>query len=349
MNRRQLLQALSLSSLLMVPGWGLAQAAGGGVIAARFGALPKADQVRRVFAAGPPAAALLCALAPERMMGWPYDLDAAALELLPAAAAQLPVLGRLAGRGSTVSMEALLDWQPDLILDAGTVNPNHVSAAERVWKRTRLPYVLVDGTLADHPAQLREVGRLLGVAARGEQLARQAQTLLDLGDAVRAEVPQEQRPRVYYGRGAQGMETGLQGSINMEVIAFAGGRNVADAAGRGGITRVSMEQILLWQPEVIVTQDAEFARQVYQDRRWRSIPAVRDGRVHVAPNRPFGWLDGPPGINRLIGVPWLVSKLYPERLAPDAVQTLARAFHRHFWQREWAPDVLAEPAISKVA
>ena len=42
-----------------------------------------------------------------------------------------------------------------------------------------------------------------------------------------AEVPQDQRPRVYLARGPDGLETGLQGSINTEIIERVGAINVA--------------------------------------------------------------------------------------------------------------------------
>src|SRR5690606_17578063 len=119
--------------------------------------------------------------------------------------------------------------------------------------------------------------------------------------------------RVYYARGPDGLETGLSGSINMEAIEFAGADNVGARAGHGGLTQVSMEQILDWDPQVVLTQDADFARRVRTDALWRGVSAVRNARVHVAPILPFGWLDGPPGVNRLIGLPWLLPRLYPHR------------------------------------
>jgi iron complex transport system substrate-binding protein len=142
--------------------------------------------------------------------------------------------------------------------------------------------------------------------------------------AVTAGLGEQARPRVYLGRGANGLETGLAGSINVEVIEYAGGRNVAAQAGRGGLTRVSMEQILAWDPEVILTQEAGFAERVRQDPLWRGVSAVRSGRVHCAPVLPFGWLDGPPSVNRLIGVRWLLEKLHPGRLARQGAKPWSR-------------------------
>ena len=334
MKRRDLLHALALSPLLA----SLPVRAGAGAGAARslitsFGQLPDPASITRVFASGGPAGVLASVLAPEKLLGWPSHMSEQARRLLPRMRADLPHLGRLSGRGSTITIESLLALRPDMILDAGTVDPTHRSSAERVWQQTGLPYVLIDGRLADHPAQLRETARLLGVEQRGEQLATAAQGVLDLAVQVLADTAPSERPRVYYGRGPDGLETGLQGSINMEVIELTGGRNVAAHARRGGLTQVSMEQILAWDPEVLLTQDAAFAQRVPSDPLWRGVSAVRERRVHLAPQLPFGWLDGPPGVNRLLGVPWLLSKLYPGRhpmLAPDLVHDTLVTLHQLF-------------------
>ena len=334
MKRRTLLGALGAAPLLplLAAGARAGEDAANSTIAAAFGRLPAPADIRRVFVGGAPASALLAVLAPEKLLGWPWNVSAEARAWLPPAVRELPQVGRLAGRGSTVSNETLLQLQPDLILDVGTVDATYISAMQRVAEQTGLPCVLVHGQLADHPAQLREVGRLLGVAARGERLAAWAEKTIALSERVRAAVPPEKRPRVYYARGAGGLETGLAGSINMETIDFAGGRNVAAEAGRGGIAKISLEQVLAWNPEVIVTQDRELARRVLDDPLWRPLEAVRARRVYLAPTRPFGWLDVPPSVNRLIGVRWLLTLLHPGR-ADDAASLRAATadFYRLFY------------------
>lgn len=327
MRRRALLQAFALAPLLVASAELLAMSA---QRVLRLGA-PKATP-KRVFAAGPPAAVLLAAVAPDRLLGWPMKVSPDALAQLPAALRTLPVVGRLAGRGSTVSLERLLAMQPDLVLDAGDFDANCRDSAERVWKQTAIPFELIAGRLPDHPAQLRHVGRLLGAAARGEALAQAAEAQLALVREVLATRPAATRPTVYYGRGSDGLESGLSGSINTEVIEFCGGRNVAASAG--GLARVSFEQLLAWDPDVILTQDAGFAAHAAQDPRWRALRAVRERRLHCAPVLPFGWLDGPPGINRLPGLPWLLSRLHPgavPALAPAALRARIGALHQLLW------------------
>lgn len=312
MKRRDVLRALAIAPWLSSMSAGLrAEASPGSIIAATFGAVPAARSIRRVYAAGAPASVLLAVLAPEKLIGWPFTVPAEARAWLPPAVRELPQVGRLAGRGSTASSEALLQLEPDLIFDIGTVDATYRSSMERVADQTGLPCALVHGRLAEHPAQLRELGRMFGVAERGERLAAWAEALFVLAERVREALPPAERPRVYFGRGSDGLQTGLEGSINMEVIDFAGGRNAAAAAGRGGLAKVSLEQILGWDPEVIVTQDPEFYRHARTDASWRPVAAVRSGRVHLAPSLPFGWLDVPPSVNRLIGVRWLIERLYP--------------------------------------
>ena len=311
-KRRALLRALACAPWLLPTArgaWAKAGDPGQPGLVTAFGRLPPPASIRRVFAAGAPASVLTAVLAPHALLGWPWRLSAEALGALPAPLRDLPLLGRLAGRGSTVSVETLLTLKPDLILDVGTIDATYASTAQRVAEQTGIPYALVDGRLLDSPRQLREVGGLLGVPARAETLAAYAERTLALAARQRGAAAGS-RPGVYYARGAEGLETGLDGSINMETVEVAGGRNVAAAAGRGGVVRVSLEQVLGWAPEVILTQDAGFAERVMSDPLWRAVPAVRAGRVLCAPAVPFGWLDVPPSVNRLIGVRWLLAHLH---------------------------------------
>ncbi|MDT9156038.1 iron ABC transporter substrate-binding protein, partial [Escherichia coli] len=82
-------------------------------------------------------------------------------------------------------------------LDAGDFDANYRSSAERVWQQTGIPIELVAGRLPDHPAQLRHVGRRLGVAARGEALAQAAEAQLALVREVLATRAPDARPTVY--------------------------------------------------------------------------------------------------------------------------------------------------------
>jgi iron complex transport system substrate-binding protein len=122
--------------------------------------------------------------------------------------------------------------------------------------------------------------------------------------------------------------TGLGGSITVETIELIA-RNVAGDTP-GGLANVSIEQVLLWNPDVIITIDLEFFNTVHSDPAWASVKAVRDNRVHLSPKMPFGWMDFPSGVNRLIGLWWLAKILYPERF-PEDLHALTRDFYARFY------------------
>jgi iron complex transport system substrate-binding protein len=291
------------------------------------------DNIERVYAAGPPASILLYIVAPDRLTGWPRAPRPYERPYLAAEYRDLPETGRLTGRGSTASLEVVLRTRPDLIIDFGSINDTYVSLADRVQAQTGIPYLLIDGRFDNTPAALRRVGDILGVSARGEDLASYAEALFQELDEAMDGVPEEQRPRVYLARGPDGQETGLKGSINTEIIERAGGVNVADpgdASVRRGIVRSSMEQVIAVDPDTIVTWDENFYRRVGNDPLWAGITAVRDSRVYFSPTAPFGWIDRPPSLNRLMGLKWLSGVFFPDRF-PHDLRTETRRFYKLFY------------------
>ena len=270
-------------------------------------------------------------LKPETLTGWPRALRPEERAYIAAPYRDLPETGRLTGRGGDANLEAVLKASPQLIVDFGSTGATYVSLADRVQSQTGIPYVLIDGRFDATPAALRLLGSILGVAERGEALARYVETVFAQLDAALAGVPKNERPRVYLARGPDGLETGLKGSINTEIIERAGGRNVFDTDDRRkGIVRASIEQLLAYDPDTIVTWDREFYRNVWADPLWQDVAAVRRERVYLSPTAPFGWIDRPPSINRIMGLRWLAGLFYPERF-PDDLRMATRAFYRLFY------------------
>ena len=289
------------------------------------------NAVRRVFAAGGPASIFVYTLAPETLLGWTRPPTGEERPWLPARYADLPAMGRLTGRGNTANVEVVLAARPDVVLDFGSVGATYVSLADRVQDQTKIPYLLLDGSLSATARAYALAGDLLGVAPRAAELARYVERTLDEVDRRVASVPSERRPSVYYARGPRGLETAAPGSINAESLDRLGVRNVAAGSG-GGLTTVSLEQVLAWNPDVILTLDPAFHAVVGADPPWRGVRAVRSGRVHQVPLLPFPWMDAPPSVNRVIGLRWLGHVFYPEVFA-GGMRDEARTFYGLFYHR----------------
>ncbi len=288
--------------------------------------VPVPAKVTRVFPAGPPASIALYTVAPDLLLGWTRANRAEEREFLDPKFGALPEVGRITGRGNTANLEVVLALKPDLILDIGTINNTYISLAERVQQQTGIPYALLDGRFDGIAGTYRIIGTLTGRRDAGEAAARYAdETIKTITSRL---PPPEKRPRTYFARGPRGLETGLGGSINVETIELLA-RNVAGGT-RGGLATVSIEDVLVWNPDVIITIDKEFAETVSTIPAWQSVAAVRAKRVHLSPKLPFGWVDFPPSVNRLIGLWWLAKILYPE-LFPEDLRMLTREFYQRFY------------------
>lgn len=275
-----------------------------------IGATPKAGQIARVVSAGAPADLLLLAVAPEKLVGFSsFDFALQAAIPLPESIRRLPKHGRLAGRASTLSLEGLLALKPDLVVDCGNADESWLSQARQVSRQTQIPWLLINGELKQTPAQLQVAGQALGTEERTMKQAALAKRFID--DALAFSRTPAAGLRFYAARGARGLETGLQGSLHTEAAEMLGLQNVAHINGRHGLAQVSMENLLDWQPDVILVQDAVTAHYLRQAPLWQGVKAVADKKILFLSGLPFGWLDAPPGINRLLGVRRLHAWLDP--------------------------------------
>lgn len=307
------------------------------------------DKVERIYAAGPPASVVVFAVAPDKLIGWTRAFRSDEAAFVAKKYAELPELGRLTGRGNTANPEVVLKAKAELIVDIGSTRDTFVSLADRVQEQTKTPYILLDGRFDAIPSTFRKMGVVLNDEKRGNQLADYLDaTFADIKKRT-ASVPVEKRPEVYYGRGPQGLQTGLKGSINVEALEFMGVKNVA-AQETGGLANVGLEQVVLWNPQVIVTNDPNFYRDVWKLPVWNSVRAVRDKRVYLSPHLPFGWFDFPPGANRAIGLWWLGKVLYPEQFKDVDLAAQVREFYKLFYHQEPTAEqvkqLLEEPGVS---
>jgi iron complex transport system substrate-binding protein len=109
---------------------------------------------------------------------------------------------------------------------------------------------------------------------------------------------------VLYARGADGLTVGAPGTDVTEIFGRLGWPAVAPD-GAGTFRPSSIEAIRALDPDIVIFGDPVMRDVVAHSDAWRSVRAVRDGHVLVAPSLPFGWVEEPPSINRLLGLAWL--------------------------------------------
>lgn len=106
----------------------------------------------------------------------------------------------------------------------------------------------------------RRLLKTLDAQPRADLLAKHAQAILNDAAQTRSKLAPADRPSVYLARSNDSLETGLTGSIHGQAFEMAGARNVAHTPASSGVGRVSMEQILAWNPDYIFTQNPAFVQ-----------------------------------------------------------------------------------------
>jgi iron complex transport system substrate-binding protein len=284
------------------------------------------DHIVHIVPAGPPAAILLAAVAPDLMAGWPFPVADDARALLSPDAARLPQIPRLTSRANV--LEEIEAMQPDLILDYGTVSPRYADLAQATQQRTGIPTVLLDGSLTKIPAVFRMLGHLLHREDRGEVLAGYAEALLALPSPAT-------RKTVLYARGTNGLTVAAPDTDVTEVFNRLGWRVVAPD-GQGTFRIASIEAIRALDPDMLIFADPAMRETVAKSAEWKTMRAVREGHALIAPSLPFGWVEEPPSINRLVGLAWLTGR--------DPV-TLAALTNAIVYAHVLTPDQLANVVV----
>ena len=303
-------------------------------MAGRTVAVP--EEAGSVFSTGPVAAIYLYTLAPDRLLGWNYALNETEKSVILEKYHDLPNFGM----GDAVNYEAVIAAGPDMALYVGGLSDKAVDDCDKLSQRLGIPVVMADGGLLAAPAAYRFLGELLGMEEQAEKLASCAEDIFARAAAM--EIPKGDKVRVYYGNGQDSLETAPRGSSHGQLLDLAHGENVADLElGEGSRVQISAEQLLAWDPDVIIVtgeakaglRGADAARAILEDPDYASLKAVQNGAVYGIPNAPFSWVDRPMGPNRIIGIPWLAGVLYPEA-APFDVDETVRTFFQLFYHVE---------------
>ena len=290
------------------------------------------ENIKKLYAPSPYGAFMMYAIAPDLMSGLiflPQDEDR---KYLNKYLQNLPVIGSLSGESQAANLEVLLKSKPDVLI-VWTGKDTQVSEKmQKTLDTLNIPYVYVAvDTMSDYPEALRFLGKLLKREERAEKMAAYcSKTLADVNTAV-SKIPASRKPKVYYAEGVDGLSTECNDSIHVELLTLAGDVDIhrCHTSSHMGMEKISLEQVILYNPDIIVAQERFFYDRVFKDPAWQQVRAVKEGRVVLIPKTPFNWFDRPPSFMRFLGLKWLTNHLYPTEYPLDIKKEI-RFFYSSF-------------------
>ncbi len=287
--------------------------------AGRENTIPAPDYLTSVYCTSPIGQVYLFSLTPEKAAGTTMKISEAEMKYLPECVSGLENIGSWA-MGGTLDTEGLIANGVQMIINVSNaaLTDGDIDSANALQDQTGIPVLLFDGTVDKTPETYRSIGRALGQTEAAEEKAEYLEGVLkDVTEAV-ATVPESERVSVYYAEGPKGLKTEPENSPHFATFKQAGAKDVAtcDLTKGPGMTDVSLEDVIAWNPQVIIAWDDVYKggadELIRTDSNWASIDAVANNRVYTIPCLPYTWGDRPPSVTRYIGMQWMANKLYPD-------------------------------------
>ncbi len=300
--------------------------------------IPTVDKLERVYFTGANGQIIVFTLAPQLLGGTGIQFTPEELKYLPAGTENLTYMGSLSA-GGEIDREMLLKEDIQLVIDCSgtTLTESDVSAAQKLEDQTGIPSLCIDGSFTNIREAYRMVGEILGAQDRAEKISAYLERVYNDVTAAVADIPDAEKVKLYYAEGPLGLQTEPDRGLHALTFDIAGANNVAAVEETQGIgmTNVSLETVLAWDPDVIIAWDDVIrggADEIIRtDSKWSHISAVKNGRVYTMPNAPFAWCDRPPGVNRFLGIQWVANMLYPDRYDVDMVQEVKDFYSLLYW------------------
>lgn len=299
--------------------------------------------IERIAPSGHTANQVLLTMAPEKMVGLSQDLTEDQARYFDVDVASMPVFGAAFGAKGDINKEAVAAADPQVIIDTGEYKDGLKDDLDALQEQLGIPCVFIETKLEDYGAAYEKLGELLGMEERGSELSAYCKAAYDETTSVMATIPESERANVAYLLGDAGLNSIAANSYQGGVIDLCANNlfKPEKATGSGAGQEVSLEQIALWNPEIILFQTGSIYDTVGDNPAWAGIAAIDNGTYYEVPNSPYCWLNNPPTVNQVMGMQWLPRLLYPDKF-DTSIEDVTKSYYQTFYGCELTDAEVAD-------
>ena len=287
------------------------------------------EKVTKIAISGPLSQVYILPLAGDMLVGVSNAFAENAQKYIPEEILNKTEIGQLYGGKREMDLEALLAADPDVVIDIGQAKGSMAEDFDGLTQQTGIPFVHVDADVSTAANAYRTLGKRLDREEKAEKLAAWCEStysnILALMEKVDAD---DARKTLLYCLGDTGTNVIAEGSFHAQIVNLMS-QNVAvieDVVSSGDGNQVDLEQILLWDPDVIVFSYDSCYDTVGTSAQWQSLTAIAEGACYEAPYGPYGWLSSPPAVQSYLGMLWLGAVLYPEYVTYDLKEAVCEYY-----------------------
>ena len=287
-------------------------------------------QIDKVALSGPMAQIVLFALCPDKLVGVSNAWSTEAEQYLDEKYFTMPEIGQLYGGKGELNPETLLQSGAQIVIDVGEPKGSIAEDLDALQEQTGIPFVHITATTETTGDAYRMLGDLLNMKDEAETLAAYCEKIYDRTVSIAGSV---EKANVLYVTGDAGQNVIASGSYHAEILDLLT-NNLAvvdDPSSKGTGNEVSMEQILTWDPDVVIFAPESIYDTVADDAAWQSVTAIKNGAYYEVPFVPYNWMGFPPSVQRYLGMMWLSKVLYPDATAEYDLFSDVQEYYKLFY------------------
>lgn len=216
--------------------------------------------------------------------------------------------------GGAISIESLSALSPDVVL----VKTSLYYSKGEVGKLEKLgiPYIVIGYATIEEQIEALETIQKILPSNQADTMGKIVATYQDgvsRVDQCAARVPDSEKVRVYHAIN-QAVVTDGASSIGADWIARTGAIDVSAeeaSTGDSGDYQATLEQVFVWDPDMVICNEATTADYLLSDSKWTGLRAVENRQVYPIPIGATRW--GQRGsVETWFAMIWLGKLAYPD-------------------------------------
>jgi len=279
------------------------------------------SKIERIVTTYKPATQFVFALNAQRMLVG-VDNTSTREKLFTSIYPEVELLVEVGSKREGINIETVASLNPDLVI----LFPHN----QAEFTASKLATLGIS-TIIINPESLEEIretnrllGEVLGLEDRAKIVDKQFDNILKLLEKTK-NLPQAQKKVVYFAN-SQLLDTVGKDMMQTDMIEWAGGINPA-AKSDAGFIKISPEQLIAWNPDVIVTSQKfqDDIEELYKEEKYQNVKAFKNKQIYRFPSVLEPW--DYPNPSSYLGMLWLATKIHPELFSDVDFDKVADEFY----------------------
>lgn len=230
-----------------------------------------------------------------------------------------------------INIEELAAVSPDLVFLRESVMKNE-GEKEKI-DSLGIPYMVIEyETLQDQLESIRMMGEALGREEKALAYIDYYEAMISMVEERISQLSESEKKRVYHSVN-EAVRTDIPGTLSYEVLEAAGCDNVVSGKEElkldGDKGFVTTEQIYVWDPDVLLVNEAEALDYFKNDSKFSGLRAVREGNIIQLPVGMSRWAH-PGSLESPLVALFIAKSLYPELFEDISMEDEIKNFYGNY-------------------